>query len=42
MKAREDLDKSAVSDIMESIKRKVSERVEENEIPSIFTRLPLK
>lgn len=43
MKARDDLDRSAVSDIMESIKRKVnSEGVTEPEGPSIFSRLPAK
>ncbi|KAI5478010.1 exocyst complex component sec6 [Pseudohyphozyma bogoriensis] len=43
MKARDDLDRSAVSDIMESVKRKVnSEIVAEPEVPSIFTRLPAK
>ncbi|BGP17883.1 hypothetical protein JCM10213_000961 [Rhodosporidiobolus nylandii] len=43
MKARDDLDRSAVSDIMESIKRKVnSEVVEAPEQPSIFDRMPVK
>lgn len=43
MKARDDLDRSAVTDIMDSVKRKVnSEVVAEPETPSIFTRLPLK
>lgn len=41
MKARDDLDRSAVSDIMDSVKRKVSsEAVEGSEVPSIFARLP--
>ncbi|GAA5917337.1 hypothetical protein JCM8208_000992 [Rhodotorula glutinis] len=43
MKARDDLDRSAVSDIMDSVKRKVqSEQVEAPEQPSIFDRLPAK
>jgi exocyst complex component 3 len=43
MKARDDLDRSAVNDIMESVKRKVnSEVVEAPEQPSIFERMPAK
>ncbi|BGP71825.1 SNARE-binding exocyst subunit S6 [Rhodotorula toruloides] len=43
MKARDDLDRSAVSDIMDSVKRKVqSEKVEQPDQPSIFDRLPPK
>ncbi|GAA6007134.1 SNARE-binding exocyst subunit SEC6 [Rhodotorula paludigena] len=43
MKARDDLDRSAVSDIMDSVKRKVqSEKVEAPEAPSIFERMPAK
>ncbi|KAL8279720.1 hypothetical protein RQP46_007815 [Phenoliferia psychrophenolica] len=44
MKARDDLDRSAVSDIMESIKRKVNSEgpTDEDEGPSIFARLPAK
>lgn len=43
MRARDDLDKSAVSDILDSVKRKVaSDTVADPEIPSIFTRLPIK
>ncbi|KAM0786314.1 hypothetical protein ACM66B_001791 [Microbotryomycetes sp. NB124-2] len=43
MKARDDLDRSAVNDIMESVKRKVSNEVlSEPETPSIFSRLPAK
>lgn len=43
MKAREDLDRSAVNDIMESVKRKVnSEVVDAPEQPSIFERMPAK
>jgi len=43
MKARDDLDRSAVSDIMDSVKRKVqSEQVDAPEQPSIFDRLPAK
>ncbi|KAM0749392.1 exocyst complex component Sec6 [Meredithblackwellia eburnea MCA 4105] len=43
MKARDDLDRSAVNDIMDSVKRKVqSETVAEPEGPSIFSRVPAK
>ncbi|KAK4049877.1 SNARE-binding exocyst subunit S6 [Microbotryomycetes sp. JL221] len=43
MKARDDLDRSAVNDIMESVKRKVSNEImSEPETPSIFARLPAK
>lgn len=44
MKARDDLDRSAVNDIMESVKRKVNSEVvvEEQEQPSIFERMPAK
>ncbi|KAK4050257.1 SNARE-binding exocyst subunit S6 [Microbotryomycetes sp. JL201] len=43
MKARDDLDRSAVGDIMESVKRKVSNEIlSEPETPSIFSRLPAK
>lgn len=41
MKARDDLDRSAVSDIMDSIKRKVASEVDaEPDPPNILTRLP--
>ncbi|GAA5985834.1 hypothetical protein JCM11641_005315 [Rhodosporidiobolus odoratus] len=43
MKARDDLDRSAVNDIMDSVKRKVSSEVVEGpEQPSIFERMPAK
>ncbi|GAA6035623.1 hypothetical protein JCM8097_004933 [Rhodosporidiobolus ruineniae] len=43
LKARDDLDRSAVNDAMESIKRKVnSEVVDAPEQPSIFERMPAK
>ncbi|GAA5852245.1 hypothetical protein JCM8547_006712 [Rhodosporidiobolus lusitaniae] len=45
MKARDDLDRSAVSDIMESVKRKVNSEtvpVDASETPSIFERMPAK
>ncbi|GAA6020052.1 hypothetical protein JCM10207_006770 [Rhodosporidiobolus poonsookiae] len=43
MKARDDLDRSAVNDIMESVKRKVSSEVlEQPDPPSIFDRMPAK
>jgi exocyst complex component 3 len=43
MKARDDLDRGAVSDIMDSVKRKVrAEAIDEPDQPSIFTRLPAK
>lgn len=43
MRARDDLDKSAVSDIVDSVKRKVaSDHPAEPEEPSIFSRLPIK
>ncbi|GAA5821962.1 hypothetical protein JCM10212_004088 [Sporobolomyces blumeae] len=46
MKARDDLDKSAVSEIMESVRRKVKETKVVgdgmDEPPSIFDRLPVK
>jgi hypothetical protein len=46
MKARDDLDKSAVNEIMESVKRKVKETKVVGdgmeEPPSIFDRMPAK
>ncbi|GAA5888098.1 hypothetical protein JCM5296_005432 [Sporobolomyces johnsonii] len=43
MKARDDLDRGAVNDIMDSVKRKVnSEKVDAPEQPSIFDRMPPK
>ncbi|GAA5882586.1 hypothetical protein JCM3774_002732 [Rhodotorula dairenensis] len=43
MKARDDLDRSAVNEIMESVRRKVaSEKLDEPDTPSIFDRLPPK
>lgn len=43
MKARDDLDRSAVNEIMESVRRKVaSEKLDEPDPPSIFDRLPPK
>ncbi|GAA5990272.1 hypothetical protein JCM10908_005903 [Rhodotorula pacifica] len=43
MKARDDLDRSAVNEIMESVKRKVaSEKLDEPDAPSIFDRMPAK
>ncbi|BGP41626.1 SNARE-binding exocyst subunit S6 [Rhodotorula kratochvilovae] len=43
MKARDDLDRSAVSDIMDSVRRKVAgETVDAPDAPSIFERLPAK
>lgn len=43
MKARDDLERSAVSEIMDNVKRKVaSESAVEGEAPSIFSRLPVK
>ena len=43
MKARDDLDRSAVNEIMESVRRKVArEKLDEPDPPSIFDRLPPK
>jgi len=42
MKARDDLDRSAVNDIMESVKRKVASEVVDEPETSIFARLPAK
>ncbi|GAA6053135.1 hypothetical protein JCM3770_002871 [Rhodotorula araucariae] len=43
MKARDDLDRSAVSDIMDSVRRKVAgEQVDAPDAPSIFDRMPAK
>lgn len=43
MRARDDLDRAAVNEIMESVRRKVaSEKMDEPDQPSIFDRMPAK